>query len=121
MTNTTNISILAWNVRGAANASCKRNLKEVVRQYRHDFCFIFETHVPSSRLHAFWARQGYKALAVEEAQGHSGGIWAMGLVSLPLTVEVVDSHPQAVSLCFSSSSASWTCTGVYASTIPTAR
>lgn len=39
---TTDVSILSWNVRGGANASCKRNLKELVRRMKPDICFIFE-------------------------------------------------------------------------------
>lgn len=106
MMNTTSLNILAWNVRGAANAACKRNVKEVVRKYQPDICLITETHVQFSRLRAFWTRLGYRALTVVEAQGHAGGIWALGLTSLSLTVEVLASHAQAVTLRVSSSSAS---------------
>lgn len=93
----------------------------MVRKYQPDICFVTETHVQFSRLSSFWTRLGYSALAVVEAQGHAGGIWAMGLSTLPVNVEVVDLHAQAVTLKFSTPSATWVCTGVYASPVPTAR
>ncbi|XP_057425754.1 uncharacterized protein LOC130719131 [Lotus japonicus] len=118
---TTNVSILSWNVRGAANATCKRNLKDLVRRIKPDICFIFETHTQFQRLASFWLRLGYKPLAIEEAHGHSGGIWALGLTSLHVQVGVVATHPQAISLRFSSDTASWIGTGVYASPTPSLR
>ncbi|XP_057453240.1 uncharacterized protein LOC130745118 [Lotus japonicus] len=121
MLDTTKINVLAWNVRGAANASCKRNLKEVVRKYKPDVCFLFETHIQFRRVESYWARLGYRPLAIEEARGQAGGVWALGLIGLPLTVDQVSLHPQAISLRFRSPSASWVCTGVYASPIPTQR
>lgn len=121
MLDTTNVSILSWNVRGAANVSCKRNLKEIVRRLKPDICFIFEPHVQFARLATFWLRLGYKPLAIEEAHGHSGGVWALGITSLHVQVTTIASHPQAVSLRFSSALASWVGTGVYASPIPSLR
>ncbi|XP_057432535.1 uncharacterized protein LOC130725310 [Lotus japonicus] len=69
----------------------------------------------------FWLRLGYKPLAIKEAHGFSGGVWALGLLSLQLQVAVVASHRQAGSLRFSSNTASWVGTGVYASPTPSLR
>lgn len=85
-------SVLSWNVRGAANAVCKRHMKELLRKHNPEVCFILETHVPFNRLQNFWVKLGYTPVGIEEAQGHAGGIWALAINDVVSDISVVCSH-----------------------------
>lgn len=72
-----NISILSWNIRGAANCMAKRHVKDLVRKYHPTFFFVLETYVQFSVMASFWRGLGYSAIAVVEVAGHAGGIWVL--------------------------------------------
>lgn len=114
-------SVLSWNVRGAANAVAKRNIKELLKKHNPDVCFIFETHVQFSRLQNFWVKLGYSLVGIAEANGQAGGIWALGRTDVVSSIDVLASHAQAVTLNISSGNLSWAYSGIYASPIPSNR
>jgi hypothetical protein len=70
-------SVLAWNVRGFANKKSCNHMHDVVSKYKPDVIFLFETHTLFSSAEQFWNRKGYEKIEIQEAQGHSGGIWAI--------------------------------------------
>jgi exonuclease III len=70
-------SILAWNVRGFANRKSWTHMHDLVNRYKPDVIFLFETHTSFASAERFWAREGYDKIGILEAQGHSGGIWAV--------------------------------------------
>lgn len=58
---------------------------------------------------------GYNRVAVEEARGYSGGIWALHKMGSSFTATLNDSMPQCITLTVGASTSSWTCSGIYAS------
>lgn len=71
------ISFLSWNIRGASNDKAKRHLKDFIRKYKPTFIFIMETYIQFDKTKLFWQQVGYSPIHIVEAQGHSGGLWAM--------------------------------------------
>lgn len=65
-------SILAWNVRGFANRTSKNHVGDLIRRYKPDIIFLFETHTLFASAESFWARENYVKIEVQEVQGHSG-------------------------------------------------
>ncbi|KAK7267464.1 hypothetical protein RIF29_20138 [Crotalaria pallida] len=104
-------TIMSWNIRGASNLQTRRYLRELIRRHHPSILFIMETHVPFAKMSTFWNRVGYFPVAVEEANGHSGGIWALLDVRISTRVVVVDRHFQGVTLGIGSGDSSWMCTG----------
>nr|KYP76168.1 Transposon TX1 uncharacterized [Cajanus cajan] len=64
---------------------------------------------------------GYSPLSIQEARGHSGGIWALGKDNSDIHGRVVESHPQAITIQLSSNGLTWCCTGVYGHPVPRVR
>lgn len=114
-------SILSWNIRGASNDKAKRHIKELIRKHKPSLIFLMETHTQFENLKLFWQRVGYHPIHIEEAQGHSGGIWALVQAGLNLDISVWDSNPFSISLEIKLGTLKWICTGVYASPRPTSR
>lgn len=115
MDNFKDMCILSWNVCGFASRKSNQHMGELVWRYKPDLIFLFETHFPYSGSAQFWERMDYKCVAVEEAQGHSGGVWALVNKSCNTCVNVIDSTPQCITLELVNNGASWSCSGVYAS------
>ncbi|KAJ1409978.1 Endonuclease/exonuclease/phosphatase superfamily [Sesbania bispinosa] len=65
------------NVRGAASKRCHRHIHQLILRSHPTILFIIETHTSFAKTSPFWRREGYEAVAIEEAHGHSGGIWAL--------------------------------------------
>lgn len=115
------ISFLSWNVRGASNDTAKRHIKELIRKHRPTIIFIMETHTLFDKVKAFWHRVGYIPIHVVEAQGHSGGLWALIQSGHSLNIKVWDFSNHSISLEIKVGSQSWMCTAVYASPNPSTR
>ncbi|KAJ1378068.1 Endonuclease/exonuclease/phosphatase superfamily [Sesbania bispinosa] len=113
--------VLAWNVRGAASRKSQRHLRDLLGRTKPSFVFLFETHTPFQNTTSFWTRSGYQMVAVEDANGHSGGIWGLVQEGLDVTLQVLHSGPQAISILVTKTSTSWILTGVYASPNPALR
>lgn len=108
-------SVLAWNVRDMASRRSQHHVREVLAQQKPDLVFVFETHVGFSGTARFWDKQGYVAIMIEEAKGHTVGIWALTCVGGPYCFQVIESMTQCISLEVIRGSKKWLCTGVYAS------
>jgi len=106
-------SIISWNVRGFASKRSNRHMHELISGYKLDLIFLYETHTNSAKSKMFWEREGYMFIAIEEANGHSGGIWAMASLACHAQFQV--HMPQCITIKISRGSAFWHCSGVYAS------
>lgn len=115
------LSLLAWNVRGASNDNAKRHIKDLIRTYHPNIFFIMETHVLFDKVKSFWQRAGYRPIHIVEAQGHSGGLWALVQVGLNLNISVWEFSNHSISLEVSSGNQKWLCSGIYASPNSTSR
>lgn len=82
---------------------------------RPDLIFLFETHTVFQGTSHFWNREGYDVVAVEEVQGHSGGVWALSRQGCGFRYQVEEQMPQCISVHISKGSQHWICSGVYAS------
>lgn len=92
-----------------------QHVRELIKRYRPELIFLFETHVPFAGSSCFWEREGYKCVAVEETQGQSGDVWVLANKSSLAVFNVIYSMPQCITLEIVSGSVSWACSAVYAS------
>lgn len=107
-------SLISWNVRGFASGKSHRHMHELLLRFKPDMLFLFETHIVSSTSKTFWERHGYRCMAMEEARGHSGGIWAVVSLASRFKFEVVESMFQSISIRISVGAHFCICTGIYA-------
>src|ERR1044072_7465465 len=107
-----NFSMVTWNIRGAVSATAKRLVKDLLRKWKPDIVILVETHCVFSRVEQFWRRQGYKALFISEAVGHSGGIWVLSVDGLPGQFTLHDIHSQVVSFSLTRGTVKWMCSAV---------
>lgn len=115
-----NFSILSWNVRGAANTKGKRHVRELIRKYHSSLFVLMETHVQFDSMKRFWCQQGYEVVAIEEAIGHSSGLWVLSSDNR-ISISILESNAQAVTICIKCGRAKWVCSLVYASPTPSTR
>lgn len=114
------ITILSWNIKGAANGKAKRHVKDLIRKLHPTLFFILETHVQFRVVATFWRNLGYKPVAIVEASGQAGGIWVLNSDD-EIDIEILDLFHQAVSFKISKDDKSWICSAVCASPIPSIR
>lgn len=110
-------SALSWNVRGFASKRSRRHMRKLLHRYKPDLVFIFETHTVFAGTKKFWDKEAYSAVAIEEAHGHSGSIWAICNIASPYSMHALDNMHQCISITVSKGHHNWTCSGVYASPI----
>lgn len=108
-------SILSWNVCGFANKRSHHHMHELVQSFKPKLVFVFETHTQFATVERFWDRVSYSLIALEEAHGHSGGIWALRRVGSSFTYQLVDSMHQCITISVSNQARVWVCSVVYAS------
>lgn len=114
------MNILSWNIRGAVNLAGRRVLKELASKHSLDIVIILEPHCQFDKVSRFWDRMGYLPMAISEANGHSGGIWVLGLKGR-IQFSVLDIFPQVVSLKIGEGTNAWICSAVYGCPIPSRR
>lgn len=68
-------SILSWNIRGALGKSARQHVREIIKSHRPSLYLIYETHGAFSKVERLWHNLGYKPHFIQEARGHSVGIW----------------------------------------------
>lgn len=115
------MTILSWNVRGASNDKAKRHIKELIKKHRPTLIFILETHILFEKVKTFWQRVGYHPVHVVEAQGHSGGIWALAQEGHNLNFSTWEFTNHSITLEVKAGSYIWNCIAVYASPNPSIR
>lgn len=109
------ISLHSSNVRGASNDIAKRQVKELIRKHIPSLIFLLETHIQFDKVKNFWQQAGYHPVHVVEAQGHSGGLWALDQLGLNLDISVWEFTNQSISLEMKLGNQKWICTSIYAS------
>lgn len=112
---------LSWNIRGAMNLTGKRHARELVRKYKPSIVILVETHCSFGSVDRFWQRLGYEGAAISEAQGHSAGILILLEKGSLYSVSVIDYFHQAVTFSIQVGNRKWTCSAIYASSIPANR
>lgn len=110
------ITIISWNIRGALGRSTCRHVRDIISLHHPTFFFIYETHGAFNKVQKFWHDLGYNLIFVQEARGHSGGIWILTNRD-DLTFNLIDSSFQAITFSISKGNASWYVSAVYASPI----
>ena len=113
-------SILSWNIRGAGNSEAKQQTHSLVSRFKPSLFAVMETHISFHKVRRTWMKMGYEPVAIEEAQGHSGGLWILSSTS-GISYSVVDSCSQAITVEISKANRKWVLTAVYASPIPVLR
>ncbi|RYR18702.1 hypothetical protein Ahy_B03g063314 [Arachis hypogaea] len=109
------MNILAWNIRGVANDATIQTLKELRRQHKPDITLLFETRCSGARALEVISTLGFKFYFIEEANGFSGGIWALWENS-NLKMQVIEKFNQCIHLKIEYSGEKvWTLSAVYAS------
>ncbi|KAF7835740.1 ribonuclease H [Senna tora] len=105
---------------GAANKLAKCHIKELIKSNKPSILCILEPHISFSSTKKFWDTVGYEAIAVNEASGHSGGIWVMS--NLPKDeFEILLSTAQAITFKLGRNDKTWAVTSVYGSPNPASR
>lgn len=114
------ISIITWNIRGAASRKGKRHVRELVHKHHPTFFLIYETHVQFGEVTNLWSNLGYSVVDIVEANGHSGDIWFLTNDNR-FSITILDSFHQVNSVGIRCDDKEWVCTAVYASPIPSIR
>lgn len=107
-------NILFWNARGAGSNSFRSAVRDLVKMNSVDFLFICEPKVQFSNFKKHLKKLGFNDSKVVEANGFSGGLWAMWNTT-KTNVDVIDSTTRSISLQVFSSGQSWILTCLYAS------
>lgn len=61
------LSIISWNVRGFANGNNQNHMREILRRYKLEFVFVYETRTPFATGKKLFKKAGYQMLEVVEA------------------------------------------------------
>jgi hypothetical protein len=115
------VSVLSWNVWGAANKRSQRHIMDVTRKYSPTFLIIVETHTSYEKTKKFWIRAGYASIHTVDARGHSGGIWLLKQNGSNIAADIFEVYKDTITICLSLGGASWFLTGIYASPVHTSR
>lgn len=111
-----NFNIMSWNIRGASNINARRHVHDLIRMHHPSLFCVYETHVLFSKVERFWLALGYKPVFLQEAQGHSKGIWILSAID-DVTFSLVDTTRQTITFSVKRRDVTWYCTTIYASPI----
>ncbi|PNY14872.1 ribonuclease H, partial [Trifolium pratense] len=106
---------------GFANSNSRNHVHDLARRFKPELIILVETHTPFTSSENFWHREGYEKIAVQEAQGHAGGIWAVKRRGSEFSFTPVSTMHQCVSFVVAKGNDKWLCSGIYASPISTVR
>lgn len=114
------ISIMFWNVQGAASTKFRRSFKTIVRNYNPSLVVLLEPRISGAKADDFIRQSGFENSHRVEAVGFAGGIWVLWRNFIE--VEVLVNHRQFVHFKISMNHVfvSWV-TSVYASPNPMLR
>ena len=88
------ISIMFWNVQGAASGNFWRAFKTILKNYNPSMVVVMETRVSGIKADEFIKKSGFEFSHQVEAVGFSGGIWILWWNCVE--VEVVINHRQFI-------------------------
>lgn len=71
------MNILAWNIRGAANADFRRAFNDLQRKFSPDIVILTETRLSGTRAQNILSTLGFENYIKVDAMGFSGGIWVL--------------------------------------------
>ncbi|KAF7812560.1 uncharacterized protein G2W53_033536 [Senna tora] len=71
------ISILAWNVRGAASVEFKWIFRDLIRQHEPNVVLLTETQVGGQKARQIISNLGYSKFHTVEPMGYAGGLWVL--------------------------------------------
>ncbi|OMO73242.1 reverse transcriptase [Corchorus capsularis] len=71
------MKILIWNCRGAANSEFKRVFTDLVRTNRPSICFLAETKISGDIANRVVASLGFGGSHIINARGFAGGLWML--------------------------------------------
>lgn len=114
------ISIMFWNVQGAASTKFRRSFKTIVRNYNPSLVVLLEPQISGAKADDFIRKSGFESSHRVEAVGFAGGIWVLWRSFID--VEVAKNHQQFVhfKIYMHNVFVSWV-TSVYASPNPMLR
>ncbi|KAL1316390.1 hypothetical protein AAHE18_15G062500 [Arachis hypogaea] len=109
------MNIINWNCRGAGAKSFSYLIRDLRREFDANFLLLFETHLSGDRGKDVRNKLGFDGCFVEEASGHSGGIWALWDSSI-WKVDILSHNRQFIHLLVScNNSTTWLLTAIYGS------
>ena len=114
------VSIMFWNVQGAASGEFRRSFKTIIKNYNPSMVVLMEPRISGVKADDFIKKSGFDYFHRVEAMGFSGGIWLLWRSSIE--VEVLINHRQFIhfKICLNKTFVSWV-TAVYASPNPMIR
>ncbi|KAL1362470.1 hypothetical protein AAHE18_03G083600 [Arachis hypogaea] len=109
------MNIICWNCRGAGGKGFPTLIRDLRRNYEAHLIILLETHISGDRGKIIRNKIGFDSCCVEEARGHSGGIWVLW-DSHYWKVEAIQQHIQFIHLKIEGrDSMPWMLTAIYGS------
>lgn len=109
-------TVVSWNIHGALGRIAGWHVRDIVSLYHPSLFLIYETHGAFNTVEKLWPSLGYKLIFIQEARGHSRGIWVLSCKE-DLVFSLIDSMFQAITFSVSKGNFSWFISAVYASPI----
>ena len=106
------MNIFCWNIKGAMNMTGRRFVRKLAKKHHIDIVIILEPRYQFCKVSKFCDKLGYIRMAVSEANGHSGGIWVLGLKGY-VVFSVLDIFPQVISIQIGGGTGDWICSAMY--------
>ena len=88
------ISIMYWNVQGAASANFRRSFRTIIKNYNTSLVVLMESHISGIKADEFIKKSGFDKSHRVEVVGFSGGIWLFWRNFIE--VEVLLNHRQFI-------------------------
>ena len=95
-------------------------VRDIINSHHPSLVLLYETHGAFAKVERMWLSLGYKLVFIQEARGHSRGIWILSN-SIDLKFTLIDSMSQAITFTISKGIALWYCTAIYGSPVYTIR
>lgn len=71
------MNILSWNCRGTTSKGFGSLIRDMKNLHDSKFIVLMETHATGARASGIIKNIGLKGSFIQDAQGHSGGIWCL--------------------------------------------
>lgn len=86
---------MSWNIRGAFSSNTMLYGRDLIKIHNpYVFC-IFKTHIQFIKVEQFWSPLNYEPVEIQEAWGHSSGIWILSCVE-NTTITILDNMHKAI-------------------------
>lgn len=108
-----NFNIVALNIMGPW-VRLQDVMFGTVNLHHPSMFLVFETHGLVSKVETFWNNLGFNPLFIQEAVGHSSGIWVLSSV-IDITCSLLYSMSQTITFSINNRTVTWYCTTIYGS------